>query len=768
LNGKHKNWRREKAAGVSNTQRSFKVKKNRFLVFRMLAMLPAFGLILAGCDHGSEGGGGGNPTPMEKFQAQWGRAVAVVNENTVRLADDVIITGSSSSVFSVDGLRLVNLEGSYEIPEGITLIVPRGNTLKVGNWGELDIRGTLELQGRTESTGDAGNFEVNAGTVNLDGDVKVKEGAGITVNGGTVNISANITAGANTEIKFFSGHITIKEKAVIKAESTTARPKISVGTAADVEKETGAKITEDMDIDQASKDKIKEVAPPSSGGTGSNLPALQGDPVVSYNSTTGAVKVTYTFNMNVTASFSGWTIDGNGTRTITATPASPKPGTAAKIELTAANAADASRTTKIAPVTVMPVSKVFARNGGTTGYRVEYYDAYGVTGLKNGGAAQWYLVTDTNLKKIFNAIYTPNAPGTTDTIESGKTTIAYDAGISQAALSLFTVTVGSNANGDKIEIKGTALPAKTGASNKNLIVIDIGISGEDNTSLKFYIPYRELGTPTGAYGHIRFRVNRGAEAVILADNSRYINNNGAGNASEPGYFNNGCIEVMAGGKLRDGAYEGFPLGSNAVILNNLGSYLAVGPESSFSSATAGYAAGRDKWYEGWLIGPSGSGNNAPRIVWDSGDQSGSYIEVRPGKLAISANVTVKKTLGLIYSVWFVNGPTVTIDAVSDNNTPTIAGKKGLFANGTGYKFYGTKTASGGTNIGNATATIVIRPGSTLHKMFLTSGNTDLQNFITAGSSNKVITNKGNGSAQTYETGITGYPEWEGDIQADSQ
>jgi hypothetical protein len=192
-------------------------------------------------------------------------------------------------------------------------------------------------------------------------------------------------------------------------------------------------------------------------------------------------------------------------------------------------------------------------------------------GVGAGNEIVWSHVEDEGLRNIFNAIYAPNAPGTKDEIEDGKTTVDYTDEIGQAVLALFTVTVG--ADDDKIEIKGTALPvAETYSADKtNLIVIDIGNTGTDgetaNADLpKFYIPHKGLGSIDGDYPHIRLRVNSGAELVILADNSAYVTN-GAGYPCDAGYFNGGCVEVMAGGSLRDGAYEGFPLGANAVILN---------------------------------------------------------------------------------------------------------------------------------------------------------------------------------------------------------
>jgi hypothetical protein len=234
--------------------------------------------------------------------------------------------------------------------------------------------------------------------------------------------------------------------------------------------------------------------------------------------------------------------------------------------------------------------------------------------------------------------------------------------------------------------------------------------------------------------------------TLLADNSEYEKEvdeviQGAGHGCENGYFNNGCVEVMDGGQFRDGAFEGFPLGSDAVILNRAGSYLAVGPEKTFDYAWNGTNTENThyRWYAGWLIGPAATGKDAPRIVWDNGNSKVKYIEVRPGNIAIDANVTVKKTVGLIYSVWFVGSTQVTVNVdpsdalslVSANawgNNPVI---KGLTVNNTDpgapeFRFYGNKAAK-----------IVVHPGSYIAKYAVTGAPEDVYTFITSGDSNNL-------------------------------
>jgi hypothetical protein len=493
-------------------------------------------------------------------------------------------------------------------------------------------------------------------------------------------------------------------------------------------------------------------------------PELQGgSPAVSY-ADDGKVSVTFIFDTGVTAAAAesaNWDIAADEAKTtITATPKDlVTAGTLLTLTLTAANISDNSLTTAVEPVKVRTVSGKFARPQSVTNYQVRDYDDNGAVRLTSDADTQWYYVADAGLKNIFRSIYAPNAPESEDNVEMGKTAIRYTGDISTAALNLFFIKLGASAADDAIEIKGTTLPTAGGINNTNLIVIDIGIPDVANNLPTFSIPNHGLGAGTdqdgtATYPGIRLRVNKGASLVIEADNSAYLAE-GAGHSAPNGAFNNGCVEVMAGGKLRDGAFEGFPLGKNAVILNRNNSSLAVGPAD-----TTGVSGDITKWYAGDLIGPQGSG---ARIQWDTGDLTGDYIEVRPTELAIAANVTVKKTLGLIYSVFFVDGAHVTIDAASDSLT--INGLKGLFANGVAYKFYGNKEQAGGQITASPAARITVNSGSTLHKLFLTANGNDANNFITAADEAIVITNKGNEggvSAVTYstDTGISGYLNWD--------
>jgi hypothetical protein len=381
-------------------------------------------------------------------------------------------------------------------------------------------------------------------------------------------------------------------------------------------------------------------------------------------------------------------------------------------------------------------------------YTIDFYDNdAGLARLTTAGGTTEYEVKDAALKKLFNAIYSPNAPDTTDAIETGKSAVPYNDTISQAVLSLFTITVGANAADDRVEIRGTSLPGAAAASVMKPIVIDIGIPGEDNGGLAFSIPYRGLGLKANNYAHIRFRVNKGAYLAIQADNTRYMEN-GAGNPCEPGYFKGGCVEVMAGGKLRDAAWEGFPLGTNAVILCRNGSYLAVGPEKWNGKAMLDYPDNDfARFYAGWLIGPAndnGGSSYIPRIVWDGGQGAEKYIEVRQGQIAIDAKVTARRSFGLIYSVWFVNDAALTIDTISTEPDLFGTGQHGVFANGN-YNFYG----SSGT-------LITIYPGNVLDHNFLnTSVNVPIG---PSGQTSMIIYGTNGGTPEPYvdsSTGISG-------------
>jgi hypothetical protein len=343
-----------------------------------------------------------------------------------------------------------------------------------------------------------------------------------------------------------------------------------------------------------------------------------------------------------------------------------------------------------------------------------------------------YSITNSSLRTTLTAIYEPNSPTSTD--DGG---VAYTAEISRQVLGLFSITIGSGGSAEKVELQGTGLPASgtNGASSTNPIVIDIGIPGQTN-SLKVYIPIQGLGDGSTSYGHIRLRVNSGAELVILADNGGYITN-GVENPCPPGNFRGGCVEVMAGGKLRDGAFEGFPLGSNAVILNRAGAYLSVGPEPNSSDATGAASVAYDTYYEGYLLGPSGDG---ARIEWNN---TTGYLEIRPGEIVTDAELTVKKLVGLIYSVWFLESARLTINTGS-NDAGLLANEHARNNTTDDYSFYSKE----------ATSNLITITSGFLDNRFLTTtvGDFDIAAITASGT----IDGKNSGTQKTSASGVPGY------------
>jgi hypothetical protein len=473
-------------------------------------------------------------------------------------------------------------------------------------------------------------------------------------------------------------------------------------------------------------------------------PVLLSGPNVDYSN--GAA-VTYTFNREVTASpldNSSSTEGSNSTGGSRWSVVSPAPSGTVRVKYTGADEepvrlglrAEAAyngvtKSKDVPAVTVMPVTAAFERPSPTMEYSLVYYDtANSVVRLKPAGSSStsWYYVkaADTPLRDLFKGIYSPNAPGTTDSVEAGKQAVSYTGETSRAALALFRITLDSDSPA-KVEIRGE-LPAPGGADKYHPLVIDIGIPDIDNQGFPvFQIPNRGLGTAGVDYAYIRFRVNRGMELDIASGDTK-------------GNIKNGTVEVMGNGRLRDRAYEGF-LGSGSVVIVRLGGYLGVGPKSLFES----------EGYDDWLIGPAGKDG---KISWGTGDQNGSYIELREdGKMAFSADITVRKSLALNYNVWFVNGPILRIDTAGDPST--VDGLKGLFAGAGGYRFYGDYFNSGGQNPSRVEANVIVQPGNQISRSLFAGG----EGYIIGPAS---IPNRGAGNTSATEYGrdsIKGYPNW---------
>jgi hypothetical protein len=414
------------------------------------------------------------------------------------------------------------------------------------------------------------------------------------------------------------------------------------------------------------------------------------------------IAVIFSFNMAVAVAGQtpGSSVTGDGGNTLTLSPAMAgiTPGAELSISLTAANTNDPTKTRSVS-LTVMPVSGFLSRPATDTKYTITDGTSYGAFRLRTPGALteDWYYVQDDSARALFSAAYTPNAPDSRDAVESGKEAVPYTQAISQAVLGLFKITLGPAASADRIEISGTELPNPPGADKYHPLVIDLGVpGGAANHRLPvFRIPAGGLGVePSGGYTHLRLRVNRDTKLVIEADNSNYTT--WTDSPFQYGKLKKATVEVMGGGSLRDGAYKGAALGEDSLIIARLNSCLALGPENS-----------SDIYYKGYFVGPSQSD---ARILWDPGDQNGSFIEIRGEDLAFDTHLTVQKSVALTYNLWFVNGPRLTIRA-----TDTLDGQKGLFPRdpGAGRKLYGTYYDRGGQNTATIRAAIIVSNGSAI-------------------------------------------------------
>jgi hypothetical protein len=353
---------------------------------------------------------------------------------------------------------------------------------------------------------------------------------------------------------------------------------------------------------------------------------------------------------------------------------------------------------------------------------------------------KWYRFDAESAEgKIIRAIYEPNKPGAAKSAGDGKTAADYTPALSAAVLKLFTVT-----STTAIEIRGNVLPAAGDyrASSNNLIVIDAGIPNTtaDNGDLPlFSIPDRGLGSRGSNYAHIRLRVNAGAQLAVLADNAGY-NPSGASGPCPTGLFAGGCVEVMAGGKLRVGAYDGFPLGENAVVLSRPDSYLMLGP----ASGTPGYNGSYDSKFSGYFVGPPPQGSgDPPRIEWDAGQSTGIWLEMRQGRIATNAQLTVTGTAWLSHSVWFAGDATITVDS--------------------GGKLYADESTARNLDVNfyaNTTRTVIsIKENATFDRRFLRQGaEAAIAEMINGNTVTFPIHGTTTGELVTYinGTGISGY------------
>jgi hypothetical protein len=704
---------------------------------------------------------------------------------TVASGGGILVSKGGGIDVDAGGKIAVSNGGDVKVDAGSTIAltapsaaitVAPSAAITVAQNATIDVKAanaTVTVQGKIESAGEIKVAAAAKVEVAGSGTLAVANGGTVTVAAASKgNAAGSITVASQAKIEVAAeakvesaGKIEVTGKIDIKEGGTGATKELVVNSSDSivVAGDSGLKVEESLVVNAPTlNDDAKKIELASNAEVTGNetvkeaLAFVKVSETVAYASSGNVLSVTYVFSDALNdvptatdGSTSTWSFGSlsNENKTVTATySGNSGPVT---LKFTAKSKTDNNKTVTISTSAYAVESAAFARNSETV-YTVAYYGEStvgAIAGLTTSSQTKYYLLpTDDNyFKNLFNAIYTPNAPNSTDNLnESGKSAVAYNPEISAAILPLFSVTVGSEKSKDKVEIKGATLPVASvgsaGATAEKLIIIDIGVPGTVNSGLPtFYIPHKGLGTESTEYAYLRLRVNQGASLVILADNSGYITV-GVKNSCPNGYFNNGCVEVMAGGELRDGAYEGFPLGKDAVILNHAGSYLSIGPEPGSDDAKNDKVKTvYDAYFAGYLIGPDGN----PRIEWNN---STGYLEVRPGALAISGDVIVKKLMGLIYDAYFIGNTTV---AIADGAT--------LFPNDTDddkYDFFGTSSQ----------AKIVIQKGGVLSKGFLTAVDDDAAKFLkNTGTSSVTIQNNksgGSGASGTYTTSISGTQNWD--------
>jgi hypothetical protein len=315
-----------------------------------------------------------------------------------------------------------------------------------------------------------------------------------------------------------------------------------------------------------------------------------------------------------------------------------------------------------------------------------------------------HFAADADIVNMLRVIYLPN-----QYVQSGEgATLAN-------AVDLFHIKLATNASDDIIEIKGTKVP--NGTSSSDIREIHVGKPDADNSALPdFVIPKGALGsTETSVlYQFSRIVINNGAYVNI--DSDQYLTATGVSAAqTTAGNYRNGNVEVKSGGKVRDSAYNDWPLGTNSTFTVEAGGYMSVGAgnrDGQFVPRTAADAygsavsdcstyvgdAGTVEFVQrsycagmlGWLIGPNQDTDS--RIQLGRMDKQASAIYVSDGwvyltngsyaKIAKYANIWH-------YSVLVGSGSEIEIDA-------ELGTKQGDEQ----AKFYGTVDTSGSSTQDN--------------------------------------------------------------------
>jgi hypothetical protein len=381
--------------------------------------------------------------------------IDVKSSEGIKASGPVTLTESGNIEVAPSASIKVDDGGKIDVQSAAaTVSVPEGAAITVATGGSIEVKGTITAGGTITVAKDAGINVANNGTLAVGTTGKVENSGTLTANG-----TVDVASGGVVEVKS-GGDITIGNSSQINLVDNGG---LTVGE--------GGKITVNKDISDVADKITVDSGATVSGSGASALALILESKTVTYNTgSSNALSVAFTFSENATVkeeSITDWDTNVED-KTITATYKGSSKG---PVEL-AFTATSESKELAVSTTAYAVEDAAFTRAAGT--YQVLYYgeiagsgdNKYYVAGVKTSSEdTKYYLVTDTGLKGIFNAIYTPNAPGTSDTIEAGKTTIAYTDAISAAALNLISVTLDSaDSTKDKIEVEGTTLPIATGAS----------------------------------------------------------------------------------------------------------------------------------------------------------------------------------------------------------------------------------------------------------------------------------------------------------------
>jgi hypothetical protein len=335
-----------------------------------------------------------------------------------------------------------------------------------------------------------------------------------------------------------------------------------------------------------------------------------------------------------------------------------------------------------------------------------------------------------NLAAYFNSIYTPNTIGSAKSDK--RATVPFTKEITDKVLNLFTVVYGSAPANDWIALSGTDIPV--GDTTKGRVMIDVGIPGVDNdtdayTMPDVVIPAGGLGDADGtpAYTYAAIRVNDGAYVDIFSDQENFSDTDWT-----DGRFLSGNLIVANGGKLRDSAYKGFPLGTGSTITVRFGGYFGVFPEGEADGRSGLMDNYYDRTYTGWMIAPANTAN--AWAVWSVSDENSrnGYLDCYEVDENGSANVLlngvmdVTGTMNMMYNVYMTRGSKIT---VKDGGELTNSAGYALNSRTTtGFGIMGQTASSAqgdGGFVKTAPASVVVEAGGKLSKSMITAKATDL-------------------------------------------